>query len=343
MLDEIVESANVNRSDLLTQEAMVFLEKLHRRFHQDLQRLEEQQNHIATKDQLLLETSDIREASWEVKPVRKDLQERRVVLNNSAPQSESVSPQSGANLYIADYFSASLSFSDRLIAQENLKSFIQKNYFHTVQKPIAVMMTPSDWRNKDSINDFQMSASLVDVGLYVFHHTETLKRNGSAPYLCLKGLATYEEAKWWNDVLSYLETEMNLKEGTMKATITITLENVHQIEEMLYELRNHCAGVHLLEGDRGITDVTRYVIGISHKRKTHVISEGGHTKVQEDLFETSTREAVEGFDGKCVSDASLIQMMKGIWNHYMPEPHQMWKKRHEYLSVLAALNQTKAV
>ena len=342
MLDGIVESANVHGSDLLTHEAMVFLEKLLRRFHQDLQQLEEQQNRTSMNGQLLLETKDIREASWEVKPVRKDLQERRVVLKNSASQLDSVPPQSGANLFIADYFTKSLSFTDRLIAQENLKSFIQKNFFHTVSKPIAVMITPSDWRRKDTINGLQMSASLVDFGLYVFHHTETLKRNGSAPYLCLKGLATYEEGKWWNKVLSYLEREMNLKEGTMKATITITMENVHQTEEMLYELRNHCAGIHLIEG-RGITDVARYVIGIGHKRKTHVISEGSEKKIQADLFETGTREAVEGFDGKCVTDASLIQMMKGIWNHYMPEPNQMWKKRHEYLSVLADLNQTKVV
>ncbi|QHA91459.1 hypothetical protein [Bacillus sp. N1-1] len=343
MLDGIVESANVHGSDLLTHEAMVFLEKLHRRFHQDLQQLEEHQNRTSMNGQLLLDTKDIREASWEVKPVRKDLQERRVVLKNSASQLESVHPQSGANLFIADYFTESLSFTDRLITQENLKSFIQKNFFHTVPKPIAVMITPSDWRRKDTINGLQMSASLVDFGLYVFHHTETLKRNASAPYLCLKGLATYEEAKWWNNVLSYLESEMNLKEGTMKATITITMENVHQTEEMLYELRNHCAGIHLIEGNRGITDVARYVIGIGHKRKTHVISEGSIKKPQADLFETGTREAVEGFDGKCVSDASLIQMMKGIWNHYMPEPNQIWKKRHEYLSVLADLNQTKVV
>jgi malate synthase len=343
VLDGIVESANVHGSDLLTHEAMVFLEKLHRRFHQDLQQLEEHQNRTSMNGQLLLDTKDIREASWEVKPVRKDLQERRVVLKNSASQLESVHPQSGANLFIADYFTESLSFTDRLIAQENLKSFIQKNFFHTVPKPVAVMITPSEWRRKDTINGLQMSASLVDFGLYVFHHTETLKRNGSAPYLCLKGLATYEEAKWWNNVLSYLESEMNLKEGTMKATITITMENVHQTEEMLYELRNHCAGIHLIEGNRGITDVARYVIGIGHKRKTHVISEGSIKKLQADLFETGTREAVEGFDGKCVTDASLIQMMKGIWNHYMPESNQMWKKRHEYLSVLADLNQTKVL
>nr|WP_255639874.1 hypothetical protein [Pseudalkalibacillus hwajinpoensis] len=205
------------------------------------------------------------------------------------------------------------------------------------------MITPSDWRRKDTINGLQMSASLVDFGLYVFHHTETLKRNGSAPYLCLKGLATYEEAKWWNNVLTYLEREMNLTEGTMKATITITMENVHQTEEMLYELRNHCAGIHLIEGNRGITDVARSVISIGHKRKTHVISEGSEKKRQADLFETLTREAVEGFDGKCVTDASLIQMIKGIWNHYMPEPNQIWKKRNEYLSILADLNQTKIV
>ncbi|PFG12574.1 hypothetical protein [Bacillus sp. es.036] len=342
MLDGIVESANVHGSDLLTNEAMMFLEKLHRRFHQDLHQLEEQQNRTSN-GQLLMETKDIREASWEVKNVRKDLQERRVVLKNSASPLEAVPQKSGANLFIADYFAESLSFTDRLIAQENLKSFIQKNFFHTVQKPIAVMITPSDWRRKDTINGLQMSASLVDFGLYVFHHTETLKRNGSAPYLCLKGLATYEEAKWWNNVLTYLEREMNLKEGTMKATITITMENVHQTEEMLYELRNHCAGIHLIEGNRGITDVARYVISIGHKRKTHVISEGSEKKRQADLFETLTREAVEGFDGKCVTDASLIQMIKGIWNHYMPEPNQMWKKRHEYLSILADLNQTKVV
>ncbi|MFP3361260.1 hypothetical protein R0K17_28530, partial [Planococcus sp. SIMBA_143] len=82
-------------------------------------------------------------------------------LKNSASPLESVPQKSGANLFIADYFAESLSFTDRLIAQENLKLFIQKNFFHTVQKPIAVMITPSDWRRKDTINGLQMSASLV--------------------------------------------------------------------------------------------------------------------------------------------------------------------------------------
>nr|WP_255648153.1 hypothetical protein [Pseudalkalibacillus hwajinpoensis] len=208
------------------------------------------------------------------------------------------------------------------------------------------MITPSDWRRNDDLNGLCLSASLVDFGLYIFHHTETLVRNGSAPYLCLKGLATYEEARWWNTLISYLEREQNLKEGTIKASISITGENVHHLEEILYELRDHCAGIHLVAEDgRGITDVARYVISIGHKRKTHVIREGlaSERNTNADLFEQGTREAVEGFDGICVTDPDLLKMMEGIWNHYMPEPNQIWKKRQEYLNLLNGSNQTTVV
>lgn len=343
MLDEVIESANVHGSSLLTQEAMVFLEKLHRRFHQDLQQLGEHQ----TNNRQLTE-AHIRNTNWEVKPVRKDLQDRRIVLKNSATNLETVldSRQPGTNLFIADYSYESLSLKDRLNAQERVKMFLQQNYFHTVPKPMAIMITPSDWRKSDDLNGLCLSACLVDVGLYLFHHTETLVRNGSAPYLCLKGLATYEEARWWNSVISYLERETNLKEGTIKASISISGENVHHLEEMLYELRDHCAGIHLVaEEDRGITDVERYVISIGHKRKTHVIREdlASDRNTNAALFEQGTREVVEGFDGKCVTDANLIKMMKGIWNHYMPEPNQIWKKRQEYLSLLHRSNQSTVV
>ena len=335
MLDEVIESANVHGSSLLTQEAMVFLERLHRHFHQDLQQLDEQQHRINNRQ---MTKAQIKNANWEVKPVRKDLQDRRIVLKNSATNLETVldSRQPGPNLFIADYSYESFSLNDRLIAQELVKMFLHQNFFHTVPKPMAVMITPSDWRKSDDINGLCLSACLVDVGLYLFHHTETLVRNGSAPYLCLKGLATYEEARWWNSVISYLEREQNLKEGTIKASISITEENVHQLEEMLYALRDHCAGIHLVEEGRGISDVARYVISIGHKRKTHVIRENlaSETNSNAALFEQGTREAVEGFDGKCVTDANLIKMMKGIWNHYMPEPNQIWKRRQEYLSLV---------
>lgn len=335
MLDEVIESANVHGSSLLTQEAMVFLERLHRHFHQDLQQLDEQQHRTNNRQ---MTKAQIKNANWEVKPVRKDLQDRRIVLKNSATNLETVldSRQPGPNLFIADYSYESFSLNDRLIAQELVKMFLHQNFFHTVPKPMAVMITPSDWRKSDDINGLCLSACLVDVGLYLFHHTETLVRNGSAPYLCLKGLATYEEARWWNSVISYLEREQNLKEGTIKASISITGKNVHQLEGMLYALRDHCAGIHLVEEGRGISDVARYVISIGHKRKTHVIRENlaSETNSKSALFEQGTREAVEGFDGKCVTDANLIKMMKGIWNHYMPEPNQIWKRRQEYLSLV---------
>jgi malate synthase len=345
VLDRNVESVIVQRSSLLTTEEIIFLENLHHRFHHDLLQCEDQQKPTSFNDHLLLETKEIKESSWEVKPVRKELQDRRVVLKYSATNLKNVSLPTDANLFIADYSCETLSTEKRLFVQDHLYAIIHDNFSDIVPKPNAVMVAPSDLRRKDVIDGLQMSASLVDFGLYVFRHTETLKRNGSAPYLYLKGLATYEEARWWNKVLTYLEKEMNLKDGTMKAAIAITMENVHQTEEMLYELRDHCAGIHLIEEHGGITDIAKYVISIGHKRKTHVIREDltSEKKRSADHFETGTLEAVEGFDGRCVTDSSLIQMMKGIWNHYMPEPNQIWKKRTEYLNVLADLNQTKVI
>ncbi len=339
--------ANSVENELLTNEAMEFLMKLHRRFKKDLIVLHQQQelkNSIEC-NRFLPETKHIREGSWTIKPVRADLQDRRVVVSHSAIDKEKVlsSIKAGARQFSADFTSDEVRlFDDQMSSQYTLKQLIQKDVGVLSSYPIAFMITPRKWSDQEEnvhIGGETMSAGLFDFGLYVFHNTTSLLQHRSAPYVCLKGLKSYQEAMFWNSVFSFAEKEMKLLEGTIKASVLIRDDNsIYQIEEILYELRNHCAGLHLdLEEDGVIKDTARFVISIGHKRNTHVIAnasienKGQHSDDHAGtLFELGTLKAMEGFDGTCVTDANLVGMMRAIWNHYMPEPNQIWKKRHEF-------------
>ncbi|WP_371017556.1 hypothetical protein [Pseudalkalibacillus sp. JSM 102089] len=356
MLDETLESAYDQKCHLLTLEAMVFLENLQRHSQSIQQLIQEEVNreNFFEHKILLPETKSIREANWEVKPVRKDLQDRRVIVKQSVIDIENGSStiNAGANLLIADFSDEAMSFDQRMRAAQNLKELIQQERVKENVYPTAFMIAVNNRKNEDNYSGKEIPDNLIDFGLYVFHNTTELLKLGSAPYVCLKGVSSYREASYWNNIFSFTEKEMNLFQGTIKATVTIDQNNMNQSEEILYELRDHCAGLHFeSEGVESINDLTRFVISVGHKRKTHVIVEDKIMKnndrddernVNGEMFERWTREVIEGFDGKCITDTNLIPMMKAIWNHYMPEPNQIWKMRHEY-SAFDSLNHSKVI
>ncbi len=337
--------------ELLTNEAMAFLMKLHRRFEKGMRALHEKQEWRASieRKHFLQETKHIREGRWNIKPVRADLQDRRVVVSHSAIDQEKVLSviKEGASLFTADFTSNEVQlFENRICSQYNLKQLIKRDSGVLTSYKTAFMIIPRRWNEQEEniqVGGETMSAGLFDFGLYVFHNTTSLMQQRSAPYVCLKGLKTYQEAMFWNSVFSFVEKEMKLIEGTIKASVLIRdINSIYELEEVLYELRTHCAGIHFDPEQNGImTDTARFVISIGHKRNTHVIA---HSSIEnkrqkrESLFELGKLKAMEGFDGTCVTDANLVGVMKGIWNHYMPEPNQIWKKRHEFSTPLVIVN-----
>lgn len=351
MLEERIESVNSNDGSLLKQEAMAFLMKLHRQFEKDIKDLHELKQNEETQKGFLSNTKSVREMNWTVKHVRADLQDRRVIVRHSAVDKERLqtSLQSGAKVFAADLMSEPyLTYKQRMATHENVNEEMKRKSNELNVYPTSFMMIPRQWNMEEEnvlVDGTAMSAGLFDFGLYMFHNTLSLLQKGSAPYFGLTGFTSYHEAKFWNNVFCFAEKEMSLVEGTVKAAVLLGKGGIYQMEEMLYELRSHCAGIHLETDKREtITDATRYAIKVAHKRNTHVIcddsSKGcdtGNTNALEQ-FELETVGVIEGFDGTCVSDFNRVDMVNAIYNHYMPEPNQIWKKRNDCTPLLEAAN-----
>ncbi|MDP4550679.1 hypothetical protein Q9251_07270 [Alkalihalobacillus macyae] len=351
MLEEKIGSVNSNESRLLTHEAMAFLMKLHRQFETDMKDLQElvKQNEETQKG-FLSNTKSVRETDWTVKHVRADLQDRRLIIRHSAEDKERLqtSLQSGAKVFAADLMSEPfLTYKQRMATHANVNEEINRNNSELNVYPTSIMMIPRQWNMIEEnviVDGIAMSAGLFDFGLYLFHNTLPLSQSGSAPYFVLTGFTSYHEAKFWNNVFCFAEKEMNLVEGTVKASVLLGSDGIYQLEEVLYELRHHCSGIHL-ETDKSITitDAARYAINIAHKRNTHVIcddsSKGCDTEDTLKQFEFETVGVVEGFDGTCVSNPIMTDMVNAIYNHYMPGPNQIWKKRNDCIALLETVNE----
>ncbi|MBN8210327.1 hypothetical protein JI666_16360 [Bacillus sp. NTK071] len=353
MIEEKCESVNSNVRSLLTQEAMEFLLKLHRQFETEMRDLHElvKQNDEEQKG-FLPNTKSVRETNWTVKPVRADLQDRRVMVRHSAFDKERLrsSLQMGARVFAADFMSDQfITYNQRMTSHANVNEEIKRNSNMVNVYPTSFVMIPRQWNMKEEnviVDGMEMSAGLFDFGLYLFHNTVPLLQKKSAPYFGLTGITTYHEARFWNSVFTFAEREMKLLEGTVKASVLLGSNSIYQAEEMLYELRNHCAGLHFETNKKeNITDAARYLIKVGHKRNTHVIcddsSKGCDKRETNTLeqFELETVSVVEGFDGTCVSDIHTIEMINAIYNHYMPEPNQIWKKRHDCITLMETANE----
>jgi malate synthase len=206
-----------------------------------------------------------------------------------------------------------------------------------------------------------ISASLFDFGLYLYHNVLTLKQKGSGPYFSLPKLANRREAQWWNDVFKYSQNKLHLPQQTIKTTVCIeTLPGVFEIDEIIYELRDHLTSLHAgrwnylfsliknfrryeryILADRDAIDMNvpfmeaynRLLVKSAHRRNAHAI--GGMTailpdkrdesyeKVMKKVREVSLLEAQQGLDGTQVAHPDLIPVAKSEFEKIIGEkPHQ---------------------
>ncbi len=251
-------------TDILTEEALAFIEKLERAFgprRRDLlqQRAARQADIDAGKmPDFLPETADIRAREWTVAPIPADLQNRRVEITGPVDRKMIINAlNSGANVYMADFEdSHSPTWQATLEGQRNLRDAVNRTItftnpdgkFYTLHEPLATLMVrPRGWHlgEKHVLCDGRpISASLFDFGLFFFHNAHALLTRGSGPYFYLPKLESHLEARLWNDVFNLAQDELGIPRGTVRATVLI--ENIlaaFEMNEILWELRHHSAGL----------------------------------------------------------------------------------------------------
>lgn len=386
----VVKGAIAARYDeVLTRDALAFVAELHRRFNETRLRLlslraERQKRFDAgeTPD-FLAETRHIREGDWTVAPIPADLQDRRVEITGPVDRKMIVNALNcGAKVFMADFEDASSPvWSNMIEGQLNLKDrwanaidFTNPNTgkaYALKANPAVLIIRPRGWHLPEAhieIDGEIASGSLVDFGLYVFHNAKAALAAGSGPYFYLPKLESHLEARLWNDVFVAAQTALGLKTGTIKATVLIeTLPAAFEMDEILYELRDHMAGLNcgrwdyifsfikklarnpaFVLPDRSQVVMTKaflnayslLLIKTCHRRGAFAM--GGmaaqipvknnpeaNAAAFAKVKADKEREAGNGHDGTWVAHPDLVPVAMEVFDRLMPQANQLDKLRED--------------
>jgi malate synthase len=250
--------------DILTPDALRFVEKLVRKFsatrRELLKKRVEAQQKISSGDMpgFLPETADVRGGDWKVAPIPADLQDRRVEITGPVDRKMIINAlNSGANVFMADFEdSNSPTWQNTVEGQINLRDAVNGTitftnpdgkHYSLGHKTAVLMVRPRGWHLVEKhirLNGEPVPASLFDFGLYFFHNARTLLEKGSGPYFYLPKLQSHLEARLWNDVFVMAQDEVGIPQGSIRATVLIeTIWGAFEMDEILYELRDHSGGL----------------------------------------------------------------------------------------------------
>ena len=376
-------------TEILTPEAVAFVAKLSREFGgrvgEILEKRKEFQQLIDAGEMpdFLSETKDIRESDWRVAPVPDDLQDRRVEITGPPDRKMLINAlNSGASTYMTDFEDANCpTWHNMLESQLNLRDAVNRTIsfddpdtgkrYEVGEDPAVLIARPRGWHLPEkhmTVDGRQVPGSLFDFGLYFFHNARALIDQGSGPYFYLPKIEHYPEARLWNDVFNLAQDELGIPRGTIKATVLLeTFPAAFEMDEILYELRDHSAGLNAGRWDYIFSYIktfrnregfvlpdrvkvtmtvpfmrayTQLLIKTCHRRGAHAI--GGMAaqipikddpEANEQAFakvrEDKEREANDGNDGTWVAHPGLVPVAKEVFDRVMPQPNQLDKLRED--------------
>ena len=251
--------------EVLTPEALIFLGRLHNTFDERRRDLlaerGKRRGRIAAGEDpdFLAETKHIRaDADWRIAPPAPGLEDRRVEITGPTTRSMTVNAlNSGAKVWLADFEDATSPTWHNIVAgQLNIIDALDRRIdftadsgkeYHLGEDIPTIVVRPRGWHLPEShilVNGRPMSGSLVDFGLYFFHCARRQLDRVSGPYFYLAKLENHFEARLWNDAFCWAQDELGIHRGTIRATVLIeTITAAFEMEEILYELRDHSAGL----------------------------------------------------------------------------------------------------
>ncbi|UFJ42707.1 malate synthase A [Brevibacillus humidisoli] len=391
----VASSLSPSFREILTPEALTFVTKLSRSFAERRDELlanraaRQQQIDAGVLPDFLPETADIRNGDWTVAPIPDDLQDRRVEITGPAGDRKMVinALNSGAKVFMADFEDAnSPTWENTIQGQINVRDAVNRTirYVSPEGKEYALhdqiatlIVRPRGWHLEEKhvlIDGKPVSASIFDFALYFFHNTNELIKKGSGPYFYLPKMESHLEARLWNDIFVMAQNELGIPQGTIKATVLIeTILATFEIDEILYELREHIAGMNCGRWDyifsyikklRNQPDVilpdrsqvtmtvpfmrayTLHTIKTCHKRNALAIggmaaqipvknNPAANQEALDKVRADKEREARDGHDGTWVAHPALVPVARDVFDQLMPTPNQVERKRDD-VNVTAA-------
>lgn len=379
----ILGARDARTDEILTSGALAFLVDLERHFglrrRECLSRRASRQKLLDSgeRPQFLSNTANIRQAPWKISPVPDELLDRRVEITGPVDRKMIINAlNSGANVFMADFEdSTSPTWSALIEGHRNLRDAVRRIISYSDSKtgkayslnstPAVLFVRPRGWHLSEAhitIGGDPISASLFDFGLYFWHNAKEQLARGTAPYFYLPKLESHLEARLWNDVFIYAQQALGIQRGTIKATVLIeTILASFEMDEILYELREHSAGLNcgrwdyifsvikkfaeddsLCFPDRAQITMTtpfmrsysKLLIKTCHRRHAHAIGgmaayipikndETANQVAMESVRADKEREVKDGHDGTWVAHPGLVSLVKGIFDEHMPTPNQI--------------------
>jgi malate synthase len=375
-------------AEILTPEAIGFICALHEKFN--ARRLEllamraERQKRIdaGERPDFLPQTAHIRAADWTVAPIPADLTDRRTEITGPVDRKMIINAlNSGASMFMADLEDSNSPTWDNIVGgQINLRDAVRGDISFTspegksyklVGRPAVLLVRPRGWHLVERhflIDGEQVSGSLFDFGLYLFHNAKPLMAKGSGPYFYLPKMQSHLEARLWNDVFLFGQEYIGIPRGTIRATVLIeTILAAFEMDEILYELKEHSAGLNcgrwdyifsfikvfrnfasMMLPDRSQVTMDRaflkaYVdllIKTCHRRGIHAMGgmaaqipikndPAANDAALERVRQDKLREVKAGHDGTWLAHPGLIPIAKAVFDEYMTTPNQIYLKRED--------------
>jgi malate synthase len=371
---------------ILTEDALELVASLHREF--GLRRdelLAARRARRGTRLDFLAETASVRDSEWTVAPAPDDLLDRRVEMTGPTDRKMTINAlNSGARVWLADQEDAStphwsnvvggqVSLYDGIRRDLSFTSPEGKSYELNDGRLATIVMRPRGWHLDEKhveVDGSRVAGALVDFGLYFFHNARELLARGSGPYFYLPKMESHREARLWNDIFVFAQDRLGLPQGTIRATVLIeTIPAAFEMEEILYELRDHISGLNagrwdylfsvikyfrdagpqFVLPDRGAVGMTspfmkayaELLVKTCHKRGAFAMGgmsafipsrndEAVNARAFEQVRADKSREVTQGFDGSWVAHPDLVPLCIEVFDSVLGDkPNQLDRQRDD--------------
>jgi malate synthase len=385
---EVTEGITPEFAQILTPDALAFVAKLSRSFEARRQQLLAARVERAKKldagerPDFLADTLAIRNADWSIAPLPEALQCRRVEITGPVDRKMVINAlNSGADAYMSDFEDSNTpNWSNQISGQINLRDAIRRNItleqngknYQLNDKVATLLVRPRGWHLDEKhvlVDGRRVSGGIFDFALYLFHNAKELLARGAGPYFYLPKIESHLEASLWNDIFVMAQEEIGLPQGSIKATVLIeTILAAFEMDEILYELRDHSAGLNAgrwdyifscikkFKSDKNFCLANRATVTMTapfmrayallllktcHHRNAPAI--GGmsalipikndpeaNDKAMAGVRSDKARDATDGYDGGWVAHPGLVQLAMNEFTKVLGErPNQIDKQKPE--------------
>jgi malate synthase len=372
---------------ILTPDALAFAARLHRSFESRRQELlaarvaRQKEFDAGQLPDFLPHTKAIREGSWTIAPQPADMLDRRVEITGPTDRKMVINALNcGASTFMADFEDANCPKWEMMIdGQINLRdavrrtiTFQQGERTYKLNDRTAVLIPrPRGWHMNEKhmlVDGQQVAGGIFDFALFFFHNAKELLARGSGPYFYLPKMESHLEARLWNDIFTLAQKELGVPHGSIKGTVLIeTIPAAFEMEEILYELRDHSAGLNIGRWDYIFSCIKKFrlnknfcladrsqvtmtapfmrayaltLVKTCHKRGAPAMGgmaaqipikndAAANDAAMEKVRADKLREVTDGCDGTWVAHPGLVPIAKAVFDQHMPTPNQYTKQLPE--------------